>query len=252
MGYHADLSRRGFSGRVCAFADDETSCKCATSSFETFALLRECALPRSQKCQETVVGALAECAPTSHSCTSPCSESLMGVLDRFSVAWSNGSNVLLSLWEEMGITDEVLAERLDSAYAHLNELMEKMVCCARATVHSYKLSLCRLSRRLNCATASSQRARNGGQASCSGERCWACQNSTSRCAYPGTLSSDILMMANSLQKTDDLALLQAEHMLRAEYKHLKVLAEESQKSRDELIGRDRVLCELVGIAMHEL
>ena len=41
---------------------------------------------------------------TSHRCAlSLCSESLVGVLERFSDAWSNGSNVLLSLWEEMGI-----------------------------------------------------------------------------------------------------------------------------------------------------
>ena len=58
---------------------------------------------------------------------SRCSESLVGVLERFSDAWSNGSNVLLALWEEMGVADNVLTERLDNAYAHMNELIEKMV-----------------------------------------------------------------------------------------------------------------------------
>ena len=163
-------------------------CRRATSS-ETFALLRESAHCRNHenaKRQLPVhwlnVRWCRICMPLS------CSESLVGVLDRFSVVWSNGSNVLLSLWEEMGIADDVLAERLDSAYAHLNELMEKMA--RRVIIQSYESPLHRFSKRRHCAISWPQDAMSCEQVSCSGERCWVCRNLTSRCAYHDTLTSN--------------------------------------------------------------
>lgn len=47
--------------------------------------------------------------------------------DRFRDTWVRGSTILLSLWDEMGIEEEALAERLDRAYEHLSALVDDMV-----------------------------------------------------------------------------------------------------------------------------